>query len=344
MQTKTLEIDSFLKQCKKQNGIFLDTRSTGEYTKAHIPGAFSLPLLDDEHRAIVGTIYKQKGREAAVLKGFELVGPLFHEKISKAIELAQGREIFVYCWRGGMRSNIMSWLLQMSGLKTTLLKGGYKSFRHWVLNQFEIPRKLVVLGGRTGSGKTEMLKNLQLVGEQVIDLESIANHRGSAFGHLGLGRQPSQEYFENMLAIALEQIDPNENLWLENESRTIGGIRLPNTIYDAIRSTTVVEMNVPLEVRQQRIWDEYGVFPTADLIDRTNQITRKLGGQHAKAGIEALEQGDHMTWLKILLVYYDKNYQHGNETKDAGKILPVSIDWTDPDVEVRKVLNALPGI
>ncbi len=340
MQIIVHELKDFLALRIKKNAVLLDVRSTAEHFKAHIPGAVSFPLMDNEHRIIIGTIYKQEGREAAVLKGFELIGPLFHEKISRASELAPLKEVFLYCWRGGMRSNIMAWVLQMAGFKVHLLKGGYKSFRYWTLSQLELPFKTIVLGGKTGSGKTEMLYLLKEEGEQIIDLEDLANHRGSAYGHLGKPDQPSQEQFENLIGWELANLNLSERIWLENESRAIGKVNLPNVIFNQIRSSVQVEMNTADSVRQDRILKEYGVFSIDELKERTERIGKRLGGQHLKAAIEFLDRADMYGWLSIVLHYYDKTYSHGNDERIKGSIETVSITWNEPTVEVRKLINA----
>ncbi len=339
MQPRVHELDEFIALWKKTDGILMDVRSSGEYLKAHIPSALSLPLMDNEHRVIIGTTYKQQGRQAAVLKGFELIGPRFHEIITEALKLAGEKEVFLYCWRGGMRSNITAWLLQMAGMKVHLLKGGYKTFRHWVLEQFQIQRTILVLGGSTGSGKTEMLELLKARKEQVVDLEAIANHRGSAYGPLGLPPQPSQEKFENLLATALAATNPAERLWLENESRAIGKITLPNQIYDMIRYSPMVEMQVPIAVRKDRILAEYGVFSKDELAEKTSNIERRLGGQHMKAALEHLEAGEMSSWLDIILKYYDKTYDFGTSQRQKEKVFHIAIQWSEKNVEVQKVLN-----
>lgn len=341
MQCKTLPLVDFIQLLKKGESVLLDARSSKEYNKAHIPGAQSLPLLDDEHRAIIGTIYKQEGREAAVLKGFELVGPLFHEKIKKAKQLAEGRPVLIYCWRGGMRSNIMAWLLQMAGMKVTLLKDGYKTYRHWALELFESLPPIVVLGGKTGSGKTEMLAVLSRLGEDTIDLEKLANHRGSAYGHLGMPEQPTQEMFENMLAWELADKAGSKGLWLENESRSIGKVMLPNPVYDAIRNAPVVEMDVSIEVRKKRILVDYGSFPVEALIERTECLTKRLGGQHVKAAVAHLRANEFSEWLDIVLHYYDKAYQHGNNERNAESINVVPVDWQNPESDAGQLQLAL---
>jgi len=298
MQLRIFEIEEFLLKYKlTPKSVLLDTRSSAEFLKASIPGAVSLPLLDNESRAIIGTIYKKEGREAAVLKGFELEGPRFHEKIRRALELAPEKEVFIYCWRGGMRSNIMAWLLQMVGFKVTLLKGGYKTFRNWALQQFEIERKVVVLGGKTGSGKTAILERLQTLGEQVVDLEAIANHRGSAYGALGKSEQPSQEFFENLLAIRLFEIDSSIRVWMENESRLIGKVKIPNSIYNLICSSLLINIDVPILDRKKIILEDYGKFPISDLIEKTELLSKRMGPQNVKAAVIALRESNYDEWL-----------------------------------------------
>jgi tRNA 2-selenouridine synthase len=340
MQMRVFEIEEFLLNYKlSPKAVLVDTRSTSEFLKASIPGAVSLPLLDNESRAIIGTIYKKEGREAAVLKGFELEGPRFHEKIRRALDIAPQKEVFIYCWRGGMRSNIMAWLLQMVGFKVTLLKGGYKTFRHWVLKQFEVERKIIVLGGKTGSGKTYILGELQKLGEQVVDLEAIANHRGSAFGSLGKGEQPSQEYFENLLASQLFELDPNVQVWMENESRLIGKVRIPNSIYDFICSSLLIDIDVPILVRKKIILDEYGQFPVADLIEKTELLSKRMGPQNVKSAVIALNENNFDEWLNLMLCYYDKTYGR-NSIEDKNKLIKsVTVTWDDIKVDAMKILN-----
>ena len=302
----------------------LDARSEGEYAHAHVQGAINLPLLNNQEREKVGTCYKQKGREEAVLLGFDLVGSKFGDYIRKAKEIAHS-EIIVYCWRGGMRSNIMAWLLEKAGLKVYLLEGGYKTFRHWALNEFEQPFQLLVLGGKTGSGKTEVLHEMKNSGEQVIDLEGLAHHRGSAFGALGQPAQPTSEQFENNLALELLQIDRKKTLWLENESSKIGGVKIPDGIYNQMRSNIVVEIDVPLENRIENIARDYASFPKDKLAEATRRIEKKLGNKNMNDGINYLNENDFYNWIKILLDYYDKTYTFSKSQRAPGTVLNVPI-------------------
>jgi len=298
----------------------IDARSPSEYAHAHIPGAVNLPILDDEHRRIVGTTYKQKGRNAAVLAGFDLVGPRFGDIIRRAQELAPDKEVTVYCWRGGMRSAILGWLLGMAGFKVSIRPGGYKSYRNEVLRSFDESRTLIVLGGKTGSGKTDVLKQLALSGEQVIDLEGLANHKGSSFGALGQPPQPSNEQFENLLSEQWSKLDPGRPCWIENESRSIGRLKIPEQVFEGMRKAMVLDVEASTSMRMERILSEYGSFDRKELEEATVRLSKKLGGQHLKAAVEALAAGEMEKWLEVLFVYYDKTYLHGNSLRDPSTI------------------------
>lgn len=339
MQSRTVPIEDFIELYKSKQYPLLDARSTSEYNRGHIPGAQSLPLMDDEARKIIGTIYKQQGREAAVLKGFELIGPEFYQKIIRASELAPDKNVMVYCWRGGMRSNIIAWLLQMAGFKVVLLKGGYKTFRHWVIDQYTLSRNLIVLGGRTGSGKTEMLHMLKAANEQVIDLEGIAHHKGSAFGALGQPQQFLQEHFENHIAWELSFTNSSEPLWIENESRHIGKNQIPNALFEQIRTASKLTVNVDWETRTNRIMQEYGYFETDVLIEKTQDVSRRMGPQNAKAAIQHLTDGDIRSWVEKMLIYYDKTYEHSGLSQENKKSATVDFNWEDAATGIRNMIN-----
>lgn len=339
MGNQSFTVEQFL-QCLKDHQILLaDTRSEDEYAHAHIPGAVNLPLLRNEERKTVGTLYKNKGREAAILKGFELVSPRAEEMVETARKMAASESVHLYCWRGGMRSNLMASLLETKGFHTAILKGGYKAFRNWVIETNALPRKVLVLGGGTGSGKTAVLQQLRAAGEQVIDLEQIASHKGSAFGALGLPAQPSHEQFENLLALEWAALDPNRTVWLENESRSIGSCILPANIYALIRNSEMIEMQVNIDQRKERIKKEYGCFPAEILTAIARKIEKRLGPQHLKDAIESLEAGDLDHTILTVLNYYDKTYSHGNEKRTPGTIFTVPLEQTPPEQFAHQILE-----
>ncbi len=315
----TIPISTFIQEIKLASVVLLDARSEGEYDRGHIPGALNLPLLNNDERVIVGTTYKQQGREEAVRAGFDLVGKKFVEFIDKAKLLSPNKQVYIYCWRGGMRSNIMAWVLNMAGFKVTLLKGGYKEFRNWALAQFNIPKKVMVLGGPTGSGKTEVLMEIKKSGQQFIDLENLAHHKGSAFGGLGNPPQPTQETFENNLAWQWSEINADEIVWLENESRKIGKSIIPDGVYNAMRDANIVQLERDYEIRKARILNEYGHFAKEQLAEKTQCIAKRLGGLNLKNALEFLTENDLNNWVDILMTYYDKTYANSNEIRDTAK-------------------------
>ena len=331
-----LTVSDFLTKLLEEKILLLDVRSPKEFYQAHIPAAVNMPLLDDEARRLVGITYKQRGREAAVLKGFDLVGKKFGDFIRETKKLTESKQVMLYCWRGGMRSSIMSWVLNMGGFKTFLLKGGYKAFRNHVLQTLEQPRKVIVVGGKTGSGKTELLQHLQQAGEQIICLETFANHRGSAYGGLGLPPQPRNEMFVNMLAMELMKMDSKKILWLENESQNIGAVMLPKKIYELVRTSPMIEIMMSREERIQRILNEYGGFNNEDLIENTERLRKRLGGLSTNNAIEAIQSGDKRSWIEEVLQYYDKTYEYGNEIRNKNSIIKLEIKESESMKEVSK--------
>ena len=326
MGITVLEIAEFIKMVEAGEMPVLDARSESEFSHARLPGALNLPLLNDDERKEVGTIYKHKGKEAAVHTGFKLVGPRFHEIITKAKELAPGKEVCLYCWRGGMRSQIIAWILQMNGFRVVILEGGYKTYRNWVLEVVNKPLRAIILGGPTGSGKTEILDQIMDLGGQVLRLEELANHRGSAFGALGKSGQPSNEHFENMIAMDWNRFDPSKPVWIENESRTIGSNLLPPSIYETIRTSDLIQIQVGDDRRKQRILEEYGIFPIDVLAATTGKIGKRLGPQHLKQALLLLEAGDIHGWLEIVLGYYDKLYAHGSTQREKDKCFDINLE------------------
>jgi tRNA 2-selenouridine synthase len=325
-----LPVKEFLQRSK--NSLLLDVRSPAEYVQAHLPGAQSFPLFSDEERKIVGTAYKQESREKAIRIGLDIFGPkmrpmieqveamLSADKKEKKEEDGQRREIFVYCWRGGMRSSGVAWLLDLYGWKVFTLAGGYKSFRNFVFQSFEYPFSFQLLGGYTGSGKTEVLNELGRNGETVIDLEQIACHKGSAFGSFKMPPQPRQEMFENMLCMELVAKSAllgsgAENhdrvIWLEDESQRIGNLNIPGAIWEKMRSAPIVFLEIPFEARLDHLEEEYGKCDQGKLIEAVERISKRLGGLEAKNAIAFLEAGNFREAFRILLLYYDKRYLKG---------------------------------
>ncbi len=334
-----LSIHDFLKLRHQQSVI--DVRSESEFAQGHIPGAVNIPILTDAERKIVGTLYKQQGPKEAIKEGVRLVGPRLFQILEATEKVAKEQDILVHCWRGGMRSNNFSWLVSRLGMKASPLEGGYKAYRSEVLRSFELPFKFLVLSGSTGSGKTEILQALKNHGEQIICLETLANHKGSAFGGLGLGDQPTTEQFENNLYETISTLDLSKRIWIEDESIAIGKIFLPQLLWKLLRNSPLVKVNVPLDVRVQRLVIDYGNVSIESLLEATQKITKRLGGQHFNAAKESLLQNDLANTASILLNYYDKAYDKAITSRDQQIIAQFDFDWHDLDGFVKHNLKSL---
>jgi tRNA 2-selenouridine synthase len=301
-----ISIDRFL-EIREQYPV-IDVRSPGEHLQGRIPGAVNIPLMENEERAVVGTMYKQNGKQAAVLKGLEIAGPKLKEYIKTARRIPNEGTFIVHCWRGGMRSEFFSWLLEFYGFKVMVIKGGYKSFRRKMIDEFNCERSLMVLGGKTGCGKTKILHELRNKGEAVIDLEGIAHHKGSSYGGLGEEPQPTQEQFENELGLVLYSLQQKNPVWIENESRMIGNKVIPEGLWNQMLQAPVQQIDIPFEERLQNIVNDYGKFPIEDLIEATLRISKRMGPEQTKLAIAALQEGDVRTAFRFALNYYDKTY------------------------------------
>ena len=325
MAVQKIDIEDFI--VLAPNSIVIDVRSPGEFEHAHIVDAHSLPLFNNEERAIVGTTYKQKSREAAI----KIALPFFGEKMKPLIEMVETwvaafekkhtREtptIIVHCWRGGMRSGAVAWLLDLYGFKVLQLIGGYKAYRNWALLQFEKAYPLKVLGGYTGSGKTEILLELKRRNKTVIDLEGLAHHKGSSFGALGQETQPSQEMFENKLAHALSSIEfIEEGIWIEDESQRIGLVMIPLSFFTLLRNSVCYFIEIPFEERLNFITTGYGKFDKDSLMSATLRIQKRLGGLETKNAINHIIEGNIKDAFHILLKYYDKWYEKNTQKTTA---------------------------
>ncbi len=299
-------VDDFL----NAPGLILDVRSPSEYAQGHIPGAVSFPLFSDEDRAQVGTCYKQQGREQAVELGFAIAGPKFVTFLQKARALAGSDPLRLHCWRGGMRSEAVAWVLTMGGLRVNTLKGGYKAFRRWVHETCAKPRPIVTLGGMTGTGKTDILQALAHQREQVLDLEALASHRGSSFGALGLPPQPTNEQFSNLVALHCAAFDPQRPVWIEAESRRIGQCRVPDELFQQMMRSPIVQILRSRAERLQLLVDIYGTAPTEELVMATERIRKRLGGQRTQQAIALLQDRQLAPAFDLILDYYDRTYQY----------------------------------
>lgn len=326
---RTPDIGEFLEQLQSRPGLLVDVRAPKEYQHGHMPGALNLALFDDEARAAVGTAYKQQGHDAAIRLGLQLVGPKAAGFVEWADAHAPHRRIYMHCWRGGMRSAAMAYLLQFAGFEVHVLQGGYKAYRRAVLQYMERPWRLIVLAGMTGSGKTDILQQLAAMGQQVLDLEHLARHKGSAFGALFQPAQPTVEQFENDLFAAMQQLDINKPVWVEDESHAIGRVYLPMPFWQRMLQSPVIAIEAPSALRISRLVAEYASAPAAELAASLEKIRKRLGGQHYQRALAALEAQDFHLGAAIALEYYDKSYRHGLSAKN-GPMLQLPVERDDP--------------
>jgi len=337
-----ISTEEFLQELLSNRLCVLDVRSPSEYQRGAIPGARSLPLFDDSERSSVGIAYHTAGRQEAIKVGLELVGPKLRSMVERADQYCKaGQRIGLYCWRGGMRSSAVAWLLELYGFEVVTLGGGYKAFRRFVLARLAEPYRLIVLSGMTGAGKTETLAQLARRGEATIDLEHLASHRGSAFGWLGLPPQPSQQQFENMLALELLKHRTAERIWIEDESRRIGTITIPQSFWLQMRAAPIVALEVPQDRRIERLVREYGTFPPEQLAACLRAIRHRLGAERTARALSALAEGRLGDVAAIALAHYDKSYRHSLR-KRAERIQWVHADSPDHAAAQLVTLQPLP--
>jgi len=372
MPIQKITIEEFLKLAK-HHPVF-DVRSPGEFNHAHIPNANSLPLFDDEERKQVGTTYKQQSREAAIKIGLDFFGVKMRKMVEEVELLVsrfsltgeivsatnnqqqETRNVLVHCWRGGMRSAAIAWLLDLYGFKVYLLVGGYKAYRKWVLAQFEKDYNFNIIGGYTGSGKTLLLQELKNRNKTIIDLEGLANHKGSAFGALGEKPQPGQEMFENLLAQSLfvanssmgrKDSTPKHKdqsstvIYIEDESQRIGNLQLPMPLWYTMRKSPVYFIDIPFEQRLDYITEDYGKQEKDKIAEAINRIQKRLGGLETKNAINFLQEDNLRECFRILLSYYDKWYQKGLYNRENLLLLlnKIACSSVDTKINTEKILT-----
>ena len=331
-----VKIDSFISLSARFPVV--DVRAPLEFQQGHIPGAVNIPLFDDNERKVVGTAYKKENKEAAMYAGLEFAGKKL-VKLAKQGERAAGKNktLLVHCWRGGMRSKSMVWLFETMGLTCYLLEGGYKSYRSYAREVLETPLNLLVIGGRTGSGKTAILHHLSLLGEQVIDLEGLAHHKGSAFGALGELDQPSTEQFENELCKELLPLDTKKVTWIEDESRNVGKCVIPGELYSRMKETEIVFLDISREQRARHLVGDYAKYEQEALRTCVLKIEKRLGGDRTREALEAIDREDFYQTAMITLHYYDKAYMHSLEKNHEHYQILSSLD-VDPVVNAELLI------
>jgi len=344
MHFKRVKLEKF----RSFNGPLIDVRSPSEYYKGHLPNSINIPLFDNDEREIVGKIYKKEGKEKAVLQGLQffekklelLLDNLFiNIHTNKSILKTKNNElpIRIYCARGGMRSESIAWLLEKYNFNPITLKGGYKTYRRWILDSFSKKWNIIVIGGKTGTGKTRLLSFLDKNKYQTIDLEGYASHRGSTFGGLGMKEQPSNEQFENRISEKLNTFNTNKNIFIEAESANIGKCKIPHEFFNQMKKSRRIEIIRSEQNRLYELIETYSVFKKSELKESVLRIKKRLGPQRTKMALDGINDEKWELVCRSVLDYYDRCY----EFEKVGKENIKTLDLTDMkyDDKILKLLN-----
>lgn len=325
------------------NALLVDVRSEGEYGEATIPGSVNVPLLSDEERSAVGTTYRVEGPDAARRLGLHLVSHKLPGKLEVVDKLAGGKKLAVFCWRGGQRSQFMASFLDTMGYNVYRVIGGYKAYRRFVndyLERVELTQRAVVLHGLTGVGKTEMLTRLAQKGMPALDLEGLAQHRGSVFGKVGMPPSPSQKAFESSIVKFLTDIGENGIFLVECESRRLGNLLVPPPLMKAIKNGCRVLLYAPLEERIRRLKSEYTLGPGQNvkaLQDATAALEKKIGPSRVEELRRMLAAGNfEAVAVYLLKEYYDPLYKYpGGPSPD----FDLSVDTSDFEKALEQICS-----
>jgi tRNA 2-selenouridine synthase len=325
---------------KSKNELIIDVRAPIEFFKGHLPNAINIPLFEDSERAEIGTLYKQQGKDTAVSRGLEIVSPKMTSFVNQVKSLSKNKKVFVYCFRGGMRSNSFAWLMNTSGLEACIMQGGYKAFRNYVLKYFEQDRNIILLGGKTGSGKTDILKKLSHYNFQMMDLEGIAHHKGSAFGAINEQKQKPQQVFEHELYHQLSELDNSQPVILEDESQSIGFNKIPLGLWLQMKQATIIKLEIPFELRVQKLVDDYTTVNIEALKACVIKIAQQLGTLNTKLCLQYLDENNLSDVARLSLLYYDKAYEFSYKNKKQ-PLIYLNSDTIDADVNASKVKQVI---
>ncbi len=317
----------------------IDVRSPGEFLQGHIPGAFNIPLFDNEERARVGTTYVKIGKEPAIELGKTIAGEKTNYYLDALEKVSPDKALLLHCWRGGMRSEKIAAFFAESGYQVFVLEGGYKAYRGYIRKQFSSGRKIFLIGGYTGSGKTAILSEIGKLGHQVIDLEALACHKGSNFGHLGQLAQPTTEQFENELYSRWANLEPLKPLWLEHESMKIGNVVLPNTFNDAMLAGTLFFIELSKAYRIQRLVNEYACFEKPVLQSVLVHLGDYMGAYQSREALLALQNDDFEKVADLTLAYYDKLYDNSLSRRPVRKMERIQLSSGGVEEHAKWILE-----
>lgn len=328
----------------------IDVRSGSEFTEDHIPGAINLPMLNDAERATVGTIYKQVCPFTARKLGAALVSKNISQHLTQHFALKEkDYRPLVYCWRGGQRSGSLALVLSQIGWRVTVLEGGYKTYRAYVRSSLEnLPQKFTyqVLCGLTGSGKSYILRQMRSSGAQVLDLEALANHRGSLLGEEWQGKpssQPSQKHFESLLLQQLESFNPHQDVWVESESGKIGQLHLPQSLWEKMKQSSGVEIQLPLTARVQFLLKEYQhLTNNSDILkEKVAKLKYRYGWEKLSEWYQLIDTGKWEAFVQdMLMLHYDATYTKSIK-RDFSQVERVLSIADLSDSSIHSLLNSL---
>lgn len=317
----------------------IDVRSPGEYLQGHIPGAHNIPLFDNDERARVGTTYVKIGKEPAIELGKIIAGEKTDYYLSAIKVVAPDKQMLLHCWRGGMRSAKIAAFFAEAGYKVYVLEGGYKAYRGFIRKQFSSGRQIFLIGGYTGSGKTGILAEIGKMDHQIIDLEALASHKGSNFGHLGQNAQPTTEQFENNLSSLWAELDPLRPLWLEHESMSIGSVTLPDSFHAAMLKGKLFFIELPKDYRIQRLVNEYACFEKPVLQAVLEHLGQYMGSYQAREVLLALQNDDFEKVADITLAYYDKLYENSLVRRPVQQVVRIPMESGSVKEHAEIILN-----
>jgi|AGTN01.2.fsa_nt_gi tRNA 2-selenouridine synthase len=352
MSWRSIDVKEFNELTK----VVIDVRSPCEHIIENIPGSVNVPLLSDEERAIVGTTYKEQGELTARRQALSIVSPKMPELVDQIISLKRpGHALIIHCWRGGLRSEAVASFLSVVGVDSFRLSGGYKAWRRQVVDDFAEDRyqfQTIVLDGLTGSGKTDVLSALTRCGEGVIDLEHLANHRGSVFGGIGLGQQPTQKNFEAALWSTLRKVNNASNVFVEAEGRKIGRLAVPTFLLSRIKESRRVLIEGTLEARCKRIVRDYAgkletnqaeadKFLTA--LRSLQPLKERVGNRRAEELSDIFACQDYNRFVELILTeYYDPLYARHIEERKPYDLVVCADDPEEAAEQIVKWSKSVP--
>ena len=340
-----------LKEFRKTKGLLIDVRSPEEYYKGHMPNSLNIPIFNNDERSIIGKKYKISGREIAVREGFKIIENKIDKLIKEFIlikknflistidKFSNDKYIKIYCARGGMRSQSMHWLLEKFNYPCITLDGGYKTYRNWVLNTFEDKQEIIVIGGKTGTRKTKILNKLKSLDYQILDFESLANHRGSSFGGLGMIEQPTNEQYENLISEDLDKFNKLKFIFVEAESPNIGKNRIPHELYKQMKNSKRIEIIRDERIRIKELINTYSKYPKNDLKESVLKISKRLGPQRTKSAIDSIDNEDWENVCNSVLDYYDRCYEH--DLKDKEDVIILNMEFRNDYEIINEIIKII---